>query len=65
MDFYLAKQRLLTDLAVNAKSCLNSNFSQHNVHKKCKIILIFGGKYEILLVYSDALVVMHRKGYNS
>ena len=25
MDFYLIAQRFLTDLAVNAKSCLNSN----------------------------------------
>ena len=25
MDFYLATLRFLTDLAVNAKSCLNSN----------------------------------------
>ena len=25
MDFYLTAQRFLTDLAVNAKSCLNSN----------------------------------------
>jgi len=25
MDFYLLPKRFLTDLAVNAKSCLNSN----------------------------------------
>ena len=37
MDFYLATLRFLTDLAVNAKSCLNSNVAISYKIKKASL----------------------------
>ena len=41
MDFYLAEIRFLTDLAVNAKSCLNSNGNLTLKAQKAEMLAIF------------------------